>query len=214
LIERTNAGLHRKLTLASGPAGFGKTTLLSEWVQARRGATSRTGIAWLSLDEDDNDLNRFLPYIVATLQTFEGKLGKGVLALLQSPGILNVEQVLTTLLNEITGLPGKVVLFLDDYHVIESQLIDKALTFLLDHLPAQMHRIIASRTEPALPLSRLRARGQLTELRFTPDEAAVFVKQVVCLPVSPDDVRAEGSHRGLDNRAAIGCCGNGEPHRT
>jgi LuxR family maltose regulon positive regulatory protein len=105
LIERLNAGLHRKLTLISAPAGFGKTTLLSEWAsqQVSESASGRP-VAWLSLDEDDNDLARFLAYLVAALQTIEGNVGQGSLAALQSPGAVNVEPVLTTLLNEIAGL--------------------------------------------------------------------------------------------------------------
>jgi LuxR family maltose regulon positive regulatory protein len=208
LIERLNAGLHRKLTLVSAPSGFGKTTLLSEWAsqQVSESASGRP-VAWLSLDEDDNDLACFLAYFVAALQTIEGNVGKGVLAALQSPGPVNVEPVLTTLLNEIADLPDNpstnsgrgLVLVLDDYHVIESQPVDNALTFLLDHLPPQMHLVIASRSDPTLPLSRLRARGQLTELRvgdlrFTTDEAAAFLQQVIRLPISPDDVRT------LENR--------------
>jgi LuxR family maltose regulon positive regulatory protein len=207
LIERLNAGLARKLILVSAPAGFGKTTLVNEWVQVIRGATPPVAIAWLTLDENDNDLNRFLAYSIAALQTVEENVGQGVSAVLQAPGTVDIEAVLTTLLNEIADLPGSVVLVLDDYHVIESQSIDKSLTFLLDHLPPQMHLVIASRTEPTLPLSRLRARGQLSELRsadlrFTTDEAAAFLKQVVRLPMSPDDVqvlesRTEGWITGL-----------------
>lgn len=131
------------------------------------------------LDEGLRLGHRFLAYLVAALQTIEGTVGQGLLAALQSPGAVNVESVLTTLINEIAGLPynpstsdrasaSGLVLVLDDYHVIESQPIDKALTFLLDHLPPPpggMHLGIASRSDPALPLSRLRARRQLTELR-------------------------------------------------
>ena len=202
LVERLNAGLHRKLTLVSAPAGFGKTTLLSEWI-----GSSGRNVAWLSLDEGDNELDRFLAYFVSALQTIHSVVGQGLFSVLQSPGPVDVEAVLTTLLNEIADLPGHVVLVLDDYHVIESQTIDRVLTFVLDHLPPQMHLIIASRAEPTLPLSRLRARGQLSELRsadlrFTVDEAAVFLNQVVRLPISPKDVqvlesRTEGWITGL-----------------
>jgi LuxR family maltose regulon positive regulatory protein len=194
LIERLNAGLHRKLTLISAPAGFGKTTLLSEWInQSPIPNTKSPKFAWLSLDEDDNDLARFLAYFVAALQTIDGNVGKGLLAALQSPGPVNVEPVLTALLNEIADLSDNLVLVLDDYHVIESQPVDNALTFTLDHLPPQMHLVIATRTDPTLPLSRLRARGQLTELRaadlrFTTDEAAAFLQRVIRIPISPDDV--------------------------
>jgi LuxR family maltose regulon positive regulatory protein len=191
LIEHLNAGIHHKLTLISAPAGFGKTTLLSEWIA---GCDLRTRFAWLSLDEGDNDIVRFLAYFIAALQTVESNFGQGLLATLQSPSQVNVEAVLTTLLNEIAALPDRLILALDDYHVIESQAIDQALAFLLDHLPPQMHLVIASRTDPTLSLSRLRARGQLTELRagdlrFSTIEAAAFLKQVIRLPVSSDDVR-------------------------
>ncbi|MCP4287956.1 MAG: AAA family ATPase, partial [Gammaproteobacteria bacterium] len=175
LIKKLNQALHQgcKLTLVSAPAGFGKTTLVTDWVQQ-----IEHPVAWLSLDEGDNDLPRFLTYFVAALQTIESNVGKGVLTALQSPGTVNVELILTALLNEIAEFPDDVVLILDDYHVIESQPIDKALTFLLDHLPPQMHLVITSRIDPSLPLSRLRARRQMTEirahdLRFTVEETAV-----------------------------------------
>jgi len=207
LVECLSTALHRKLTLVSAPAGFGKTTLLSEWVAGRRQSATNEHIAWLSLDEGDNDPSRFLAYLVAALQTVDSNLGQGVLAALQSPSQVNVESVLTTLLNEIAGLSGNYVLVFDDYHVIESQAIDKSLTFLLDYLPPQMHLVIASRIEPTLPLSRLRARGQLTEvhegdLRFTTDEATAFLRRVVRLPISSDDIcvlerRTEGWITGL-----------------
>ena len=207
LIERLNDGLYRKLTLISAPAGYGKTTLLSEWVTDTSRREPKVRIAWLSLDEGDNDPSRFLAYLVAALQTVEGDLGEGVSAALQSPGGINVEAVLTTLINEIANLSDDLVLVLDDYHVIESQPIDRALAFLLDHQPPQMHLFIASRTEPTLPLSRLRARGQLIELRvadlrFTTDEAAAFLHGIVRLRLSSEDVhtlekRTEGWITGL-----------------
>jgi ATP/maltotriose-dependent transcriptional regulator MalT len=192
LLERLNAGLSRKLILISAPAGFGKTTLLSEWIA---GCAPGTGFAWLSLDDGDNDPTRFLAYLVAALQTTEGNIAQGLLAALHSPSAVNVEALLTTLINEIAGLPNELALVLDDYHVIESEAIDRAVTFVLDHLPPQMHLVIASRTDPTLPLSRLRARGQLTELReadlrFSTGEVATFLKQVVRLPISSEDVRA------------------------
>jgi LuxR family maltose regulon positive regulatory protein len=202
LIERLNAGLHHKLTLISAPAGFGKTTLLSEWV-----AGDGHPVAWLSLDEGDNDPARFLAYLVAALQTIEGNVGQGLLAALQSPGPVNVEAVLTSLLNEIAGLPDNLLLVLDDYHVIESQPVDNALTFLLDHLPPQMHLVIASRSDPSLPLSLLRAGGQMTEiraddLRFTLDEVATFLDKAMGLDLSAENVaaletRTEGWIAGL-----------------
>ncbi|HLC02224.1 MAG TPA: LuxR C-terminal-related transcriptional regulator [Anaerolineales bacterium] len=186
------------MTLISAPAGFGKTTLVSEWV-----AGCERSVAWLSLDEGDNDLTCFLTYLVAALQTLalskvEGiaaNIGAGVLGVLQSPQPPSTESILIALLNEITTDPDDFVLVLDDYHVIDSKPVDDALTFLLEHLPPQMHLVIATREDPDLPLARLRARGQLTELRaadlrFTPTEAAGFLNQVMGLSLSAEDISA------------------------
>ncbi len=202
LIERLNAGLHRKLTLVSAPAGFGKTTLVSEWVTGCERLT-----AWLSLDEGDNDPTRFLTYLIAALQTIAANIGAGVLAVLQSPQSPSTESILTALLNEITTIPDHFVLVLDDYHVIDAKPVDHALTFLLEHLPPQMHLVIATREDPHLPLARLRARGQLTELRaadlrFTSSEAADFLNQMMGLNLSAEDIaaletRTEGWIAGL-----------------
>ena len=172
LVEMLNTGLYRKLTLISAPAGFGKTTLVSSQI-----TRLKVPVAWLSLDDGENDLNRFLAYLVAALQTIQCDLGQGVLTALHSPGTINIEAVLTVLINEVSVLPDDIILILDDYHVIEEQMIDQALAFFLDHMPPQMHLVIASRADPTLPLSRLRARGQLTELRevdlrFNTGEAA------------------------------------------
>ena len=140
LMERLNAGLDRKLTLASAPAGFGKTTLVSEW--AHMVGTHRYAplqVAWLSLDESDNDPTRFLSYVIAALQaalqTIEASIGKGVLSALQSPQAPPSEAILTTLINEIAAIPDRIVLVLDDYHLIGAQPIHDALTFLLRRLP-------------------------------------------------------------------------------
>jgi LuxR family maltose regulon positive regulatory protein len=207
LIERLNEGLHRKLTLISAPAGFGKTTLVSEWVQAMGGGTPPIAVAWLSLDEGDKDTTRFLAYLVAALQTISANLGAGVLAALQSPQPPPTESILTALLNEITTLPDNFVLVLDDYHVMDTKPVDHALTYLLEHLPPQMHLVIATREDPQLPLARLRARGQLTELRaadlrFTLSEVAGFLSEVMGLHLSPNDIaeleaRTEGWIAGL-----------------
>jgi LuxR family maltose regulon positive regulatory protein len=152
LIERLNEGLHHKLTLISAPAGFGKTTLVSEWI-----AGCERPVAWLSLDDGDNDPKRFLAYLVAALQTIAPNIGEGMLAVLQAPQPPPIKSVLTALLNEITLLPNNFILVLDDYHVIDSKLVDDAITFLLEHLPPQMHLVIATREDPNLPLARLRA---------------------------------------------------------
>lgn len=202
LIERLNEGLHRKLTLISASAGFGKTTLVSEWI-----AGCERPVAWLSLDERDNDPARFLTYLVAALQTIAANIGEGVLAVLQSPQPLPTESILTILLNEINTIQNNFVLVLDDFHVIDAKPANHALTFLLGHLPQQMHIIIITREEPNLPLARLRVRGQLTELRgtdlrFNSFEAAGFLNQVMGLNLSSEDIaaletRTEGWISGL-----------------
>jgi LuxR family maltose regulon positive regulatory protein len=196
LIERLNVGLGRKLTLASAPAGFGKTTLLSEWV-----AACGRPVAWLSLDEEDNDLARFLAYLVGALQMIpdlgEAGIGESGLAILHAsqPQPLPVEAILTTLINEITTIPTAFILVLDDYHLIQAQPIHDALTFLLDHLPPSMHLALATRADPPLPVARLRGQGQLTELRqtdlrFAIEETAEFLNQVMGLSLSTEDVDA------------------------
>jgi LuxR family maltose regulon positive regulatory protein len=208
LTERLNEGMMCKLTLISAPAGFGKTTLLSDWIHNREHP-----VAWVSLDEGDNDIARFLAYFIAALQTIDprqspvGDIGDGVLTALQSPQASPLEAMLTTLVNDIVKITDHFVLVLDDYHVIEASEIDQALTFLLDHLPPQMHLIIASRVTPSLPLSRLRARCEMTELRvddlrFTPDEVAVFLNQMTGLEFSTENIialenRTEGWIAGL-----------------
>ena len=204
LVERLNEGLAagNKLTLVSAPAGFGKTTLVGEWV-----AGCGRPAAWLSLDEGDSDPSRFLAYLIAALQTVAPGIGDGVLTVLQSPQPPPLESTLTALLNDITTIPSDVVLVLDDYHVLDARPVDDALAFLVEHLPPQLHLVIATREDPALPLARLRARGQLTELRaadlrFTPSEAADFLNQVMGLNLTADDIaaletRTEGWIAGL-----------------
>jgi LuxR family maltose regulon positive regulatory protein len=224
LIERLDAGLDRKLALISAPAGFGKTTLVSEWVASHRRGGPRLEaaraqglaplqVAWLSLDEGDNDLTRFLTYLVAALQAAhpggEADVGQGALGALLSPQPPPVETILATLINEVAALPDKIVLVLDDYHLIEAQAVHDAVAFLLRHLPpaAGLYLVIATRDDPPLPLARLRARRQLTELRatdlrFTPSEAVVFLNQVMGLDLSAEEIaalerRTEGWIAGL-----------------
>src|ERR687894_792711 len=201
LTARLNAGLRRKLTLISAPAGSGKTTLVGEWV-----AGVERPAAWLSLDEGDNDPTRFLTYLGAALQTVAPDIGESVLGVLGSPQP-PTESLLTALLNETTTVPDDFVLVLDDYHVVDARAIDDALVFLLEHLPPRMHLVIATREDPHLPLARLRARGQLTELRasdlrFTLSEAAEFLNSVMGLGLSAEDIaalesRTEGWIAGL-----------------
>jgi LuxR family maltose regulon positive regulatory protein len=218
LIERISAGLHRKLTLISAPAGFGKTTLLSECA-----ACCGRPVAWLALDEADNDPNRFLAYLIAALQKIEGGVGKRALSVLQAPQAPPVASLLADLINELAAVSAPFVLVLDDYHLIEAQPVHDILAFLLDHQPSQMHLVIATRTDPPLPIARLRGRGLLTEvrqddLRFTLDEAAEFLNEAMGLQLLTDDVaalasRTEGwiaglqmaavSMQGRDDRAAF-----------
>jgi len=215
LIKQLNDGLHCKLTLISAPAGFGKTTLVSEWAGNFRKdneieSQTEHRIAWLSLDESDNDPARFLAYFIAALNHTEGieaAFGKGALGILQSPQPPPIEAVLTPLINEIAAIPDRILLVLDDYHLIDAQPVHDALSFLLKNMPPQMHLVIATRKDPHLPLSRFLARGQLTELRaadlrFTSSEAAEFLNQVMGLDLSTEDVaaletRTEGWIAGL-----------------
>ncbi len=202
LIERMNEGMHHKLTLISAPAGFGKTTLVSEW-----SAGCGRPIAWLSLDEGDSDLTRYLTYLIAALRTITKNVGEGVLGLLDPPQPPAIEAILTSLLNEITTIQDDFTLVLDDYHLIEAKQVDEAVAFLIEHLPPQMHLLIATREDPQLPLARYRARGQLaelrvTDLRFTPAEAADFLNQVMGLHLPAEDIaalekRTEGWIAGL-----------------
>jgi len=212
LFEKLNTGHDKKLTLISAPAGFGKTTLVTDWLDNLQGDVKnetqvKNKIAWLSLDEGDNDPARFLAYFVAALQTIELNIGAGILGALQNPQLPSIELLLTTLLNEITSVPDDFVLVLDDYQIIDSKLVDEALIFLLEHLPPQMHLVIITREDPHLPLARLRAQGQLAELRaadlrFTPEKAGAFLNQIMNLNLSPEDItaletRTEGWIAGL-----------------
>jgi LuxR family maltose regulon positive regulatory protein len=204
LIEQLNKGFPSgcRLTLISAPAGFGKSTLVSEWV-----AGFGRPVAWLSLDEEDSDPVRFLAYLVTALRTISPNIGEGVLGMLQSPQPPPTESILTTLLNEITTIPDNFILVLDDYHLVDAKLIDHALAFVLEHLPPQMHLVITSREDPNLPLARLRVRDQLTELRaadlrFTPVEVAEFLNQMMGLNLSVENItaletRTEGWIAGL-----------------
>jgi LuxR family maltose regulon positive regulatory protein len=218
LIERLNAGLEERLILISAPAGYGKTTLVSEWlvdcrlpiedfrlrvVEERGGmqqSSSKTPggripaaglrVAWLSLDESDNDPRCFLDYLLAALQRVNGEIGLTVAAMLRSPQPLLDPVIMTALVNDIAAHAGSFLLVLDDYHVIHTPPIHAWLNFLLEHQPPQMHMVLITREDPPLPLPRLRARGQMVEvrqeaLRFTLEECTDFLNQVVGLNLSP-----------------------------
>ena len=193
LIERLNAGLDRKLTLISAPAGFDKSTLVSEWV-----LDCGRPVGWLSLDEGDNDFAHFVTHFIAALQRVKPGLGETVLAVFQSPQRPPVEAVLASLINEIASLPERLTLVLDDYHVIRSS-TNQALGFMLERLPLQLHLVIVTRRDPHLPLALLRARGQMTEIRyddlhFTREEAVLFLNQAMGLALTPEEVAPRLSH--------------------
>ena len=209
LSERLDEGLGRKLTLLSAPAGFGKTTLLSMWVADSVG--SGRSVAWLSLDPGDNDAARFWRYFITAVDQLRAGSGATALALLGSPQAPPMQALLTTLLNDLADLDADAVLVLDDYHLIESREIHEAMTFLLEHLPPRLHLVVCTRADPPLPLWRLRARGEMTELRaadlrFTAEEAATFLNQVMGLELSAENVaelegRTEGWIAGLQMAA-------------
>ncbi len=199
LNERLSRGAESALTLVSAPAGFGKTTLLTEWLAAA--PADGPSAAWLSLDQRDNDPALFWTYLVAALKTAAHEVGAEALSLLRSPQP-PIEAVLATLLNDLGAISNDVVLVLDDYHVIDARDVQDGMAFLLEHLPPQIHLVIASRADPALPLARLRGRGELVEiraadLRFTPDEAVAYLNGVMGLVLTARDVAAlEGRTEG------------------
>ena len=203
LSERLDRGTAAKLVLVSAPAGFGKTTLLTEWLAARPAALADERLAaWLSLDRGDNDPASFWAYVIAALRTVASGVGESALALLDASQPPPIETVLTTLLNDLGAVAGEIVLVLDDYHVIDARDVQDGMAFLLDHLPPRLHVVIASRADPALPLARMRARGELAEiraaeLRFTADEAAAYLNEMMGLRLTARDVAAlEGRTEG------------------
>ena len=209
LTEHLNHGLQwgSKLSLISAPAGFGKTTATLAWLR-----DLQRPFAWLSLDESDNDLLRFLCYFIGALQTIFPDVGDGLVEAYQAaPEPATLEAVLTALLNKLGQTDAPFLLVLDDYHAIENTAVDELLGFWLTHQPPQMHLVITSRADPSLPLSRLRGRRQMTELRsdalrFTGEETAVFLEKTFNLTLPPDDVatlekRTEGWIAGLQMAA-------------
>jgi LuxR family maltose regulon positive regulatory protein len=201
LIEQLNAD-GGKLTLVAAPAGFGKTTLVTAWLVGENRPH-----AWLSLEDRDNDATRFVTYLIAALQTLTPHIGQATLNVLQSLQNPDPEAVITTLVNEIATAGTSFILVLDDYHAITNPYIHEGLAMLVDHLPPQLHLILTTRADPPLPLPRLRARGLLTEiraddLRFTDEEAATFLNEIMGLALTSEDVatleaRTEGWAAGL-----------------
>lgn len=203
LVKQLQAGLTGALTLVSAPAGFGKTTLLAQWL-----ARSDTPVAWLSLEAEDNDPTRFLLYLIAALQRLDAQIGATALALLRTPQPPSPEVVLSILTSDLAeGGGGDVVLVLDDYHVITNDSVHRGMIFLLEHLPTRLHLILSTRADPPLPLARLRAQGQLSEvraaeLRFGSAETRIFLQTVMGLELPPDAIaalqrRTEGWIAGL-----------------
>ena len=217
LVEQLNQGLARKLTLVCAPAGFGKSSLLGEWA-----ADCGRPCVWVSLGPGEQDLQQFLAYLVAAVQTVDDSIGVSAWALLQTTPPPSANSVLSALINEVAEDLEGLLLVLDDYHLVACEPVDDALAHLIEHLPPQMHVAVATRTEPALPLARLRARGQLTELRqedlrFGADEAAVFLDQTMALKLSAAHVavlaaRTEGWVAGLQ-MAAISLRDNKDPEQ-
>ena len=196
LMRLLDEGLSARLTLVSAPAGFGKTTLLAQWLQrSGDGGPARPPVAWVSLDARDSDPGTFWSYVLTALQSAMPHVGgQELLPLLRGSDRPPVQQVLVALLNELAVDPTDVVLVLDDYHVIESREIDEAMSFLLEHAPPGLHVVLTSRSDPAMPLARLRARRELvevrvTDLRFTPDEAATYLIDTMGLRLQPSQVR-------------------------
>ncbi len=212
LLNRLNDGLHRNLTLISAPAGFGKTMLVGEWVNSLQSERTQaeTKIAWISLDENENDHSRFLAYLLAALirtQAINLDFGEGLLGMLHSPQSPPVREVVTAVINEVATQSGQLIIVIDDFHVIDSPQVHNAITFLIENLPPLFHVVIATRDDPPLPLARLRVRGQLNELRaadlrFTSAEITQFLNQIQGLNLSSSEIatletRSEGWIAGL-----------------
>ncbi len=202
LINRLNEGRSHKLTLICAPAGFGKTTLLSDWIHYRN-----LPVAWVSLDETDNNLNSFLTYLISALQSIQQSIGESILSLLDSTENPPFETLFTILINEISVSEHDFYIVIDDYHLVTRENIYQALDFFLDHLPPNMHLVMSGRVDPPISLSRMRARGQMTEirldeLRFNQDEGTSFLNDINRLDLSSEDIlaliaRTEGWVTGL-----------------
>jgi len=185
-----NEGGGRKLTLVSAPAGFGKTTMVAEWIQG-----NEMPAAWVSLDEGDNVLARFITYLITAIQQIESEFGADILAVVQATEHPPLESLLTMFVNQVAAIQNEFILVLDDYHLISNEAIHDALEFLLEHLPHNMHLVMIGRVDPPFSLSRLRVGGQLTELRsndlrFTASEIAAFLNEIMGFELTNGDIKA------------------------
>lgn len=220
--ERLNTGLNGKLTLVSAPAGFGKTTAISEWLSAHLDPAhgEPATAAWLALDSEDGDEARFLHYLILACQRADPAFGQSVLVSLQSPNREASDELTSRLVNELALLERRLILVIDDYHRVDSLAVDKILERLVAHAPPQLHLVLLTREDPPLPLARLRVQGQLNELRaahlrFSSDEASVFLINAVGLTLSAENIQAlekrtEGWIAGLQ-LAALSLRGHGDP---
>ena len=215
LNSKLDAGMYVPFTLITAPAGFGKTTLIGAWIQQRE-----TMAAWVTLESNDDELVRFWRYVIASLDRLHPGIAERVQAWLQKPRPPDIEAMLTILINALVALPRDVLLVLDNYHVITAPSIQRSLTFLLDHMPAHFHLIIATRVDPPFPLARFHVRGELVELRaaelrFTGEEATAFLLQSAGIPLTIEDITAlnrstEGWAAGLQ-LAALSLQGRDDP---
>ncbi len=202
LNEKLNAGLSRKLILVSAPAGFGKTTVVSDWIDSNKIPT-----AWFSLDNGDNDPAVFLSYIISGIQSLQSTFGEGALKLLNSPNKPFVESIASLLINEILSINQNFLLVLDDFHLIKSNEVLNLVSYLLEHIPVNIHIVILTRSDPSLSVSRLRSQHQLVELRssdlsFSANDISVLFNKKLKLGLSIDDIysletKTEGWIAGL-----------------
>ena len=194
LREQLDRGLASSVTIVSAPAGFGKSTMLAVWLeQVAAHGGDELAAAWLSLDAGDDDPAPFWTYVIAALRTIAPDVGAEALALVETPGPISPQALLTGLLNDLAGAGRELVLVLDDYHVIETRAVHDGLAFLIANLPPNVHLILASRADPPLPLARLRARGDLVEvraadLRFTAEEASDYLTGAMGLSLTPQQI--------------------------
>ena len=202
LVGLLNAGLDAKLTLVSAPAGFGKTTLLSEWLRRLN-----QPFAWVSLDKDDNAWPRFLASVLTSLQTLDPAFGAGLLGALESSQPPSIEHLLSAFQRELSAIRHSYVLVLDDFHLLASPQVHELLAYIVDNRPPGMHLVLAGRADPPWPLARLRAAGTLRELRagdlrFNAEETAALLNDTLGLDLTPEDLstlagRTEGWVAGL-----------------